>query len=182
MRGVQTAYVLNAHDLQTLAGAERRIEAVEQRLEEQDFQWPKGKLRKSVAHGLLWALTLGHDRATETYRAFCELSGRGCGREGRRLFAAYLTNVDGVRDAIDASVETDGQPRDRALRLVEDIRKGGYEEWTAGLITVRTVHALSLLDRRNYEVSVYKLGRFGEVGAELPERQGAACAGGVASP
>ena len=173
LRAVQTAYMVNAGGIRTwIRACGPHIETAEQEIAKQGYRWPRGRWTKPLLHAWHWAVTFGHDRATRTFDAFCGLTETRTGQPRRRLFMAYLLNAEGLTDAIDAFVASNGRPHEKALAVIEDIEKGGYEEWTAELITVRTVHMLSLLDRRNYEAAVYRLGRFDEVGAVLPERGG----------
>lgn len=172
LRAAQTAYLLDAQGLRTLMRAEPFIHELADKLATDAYDWPRGAWLKIAVHKMVCCLSLGRSRLRTQFDQFCKLTGREPGRARQGLFKAYLLDLDGVCAAIDAIVRTEGQPCERAKEMLSDIADGRSEEWTTELITVRTVHALALLDRRNYEVAVYSLGRFDEVGAHPPQRMG----------
>ena len=170
LRAVQMAYLVNEGGLKTKIRAIPCVEGLARAIAEGAFVWPRWGAMKALRHRLAWLLTLGHDEMTETLRQFRDLTGLEMSRASRMLFKAYVRDVEGTREAILTFVAAGGAPDERAVEQIQSIANGRYREWTDELITVRTLHALSLLDRRNYEVSVYQLGQFAEVGAELPQR------------
>ena len=169
LRAVQTAFLVDREGLQTYVRAQPVIAQARATLDAGPITWPRGTRRRVLWNTVKRWLLLGHDSASITFTAYCDLVGDALnGDAKKRLRRMYLADLDGLRTAIDAVVHSDGSPEERARQIIDGIRHGGYDEWTAQLITVRTVHALSLLDRRNYELAVYRLGRFDELGVPEP--------------
>ncbi len=171
LRAVQTAYLLDDRGLKRLVQAVPTIEAVERSIAEGRVVWPKGGWRKSLRQAIRAAVALGRDDVSVGLDRFSELYGLEPGPATQRLRRAYVRGVDGLREAVDTFVWAGGKPREKAKEMLEEIIAGRHREWTAELVTVRTLHALSLLDRRNYELAVYDVGGFADMGARLPERR-----------